>query len=186
MFKKSDQYKLATEYPTDLGRLLKGFQDFINDAGWEGETLYPEKRIKDKRGKFANRFEWVVSCSPPDHLYNINGIAEFYDQKQRNAAGLRSVRLINGHTQGHKKCLMEINQLQKTEIINNKLEKFLMSNLDDPVIANEKLFLKNKKIPVRVIDHVLKSAYVGKIPSINMLKEYVDSIKHKVRPEIKP
>ena len=94
MFKKSERYKLVTEYPTDLGRLLKGFQDFIDDAGWEGETLYPEKRIRDARGKFAAKYGWVVPCGPPDHLYQINWIAELCGQSETNAVGLRNVRLL--------------------------------------------------------------------------------------------
>ena len=82
MFKKSERYKLVTEYPTDLGRLLKGFQDFIDDAGWEGETLYPEKRIRDARGKFAAKYGWVL-CDPPDHLYQINWIAELVGRQNK-------------------------------------------------------------------------------------------------------
>lgn len=110
MFKKSERYNLVTEYPTDLGRLLKGFQDFINDAGWEGETLYPEKRIKDARGEFAAKYGWVVLCDPPDHLYQINWIAELegQDDQQTNAVGLRNVHLLKKHSHIHKQCLMQI------------------------------------------------------------------------------
>ena len=110
MFKKSKGYKNIKESPTDLGRLLKGFQEFIDDAGWKGETLYPEIRNRDVRGKFAAKYEWVVPCEPPDHLYQINWIAELEDQddQQRNAVGLRNVRLLKKHSHIHKKCLVQI------------------------------------------------------------------------------
>ena len=110
MFKKSERYKQIKEYPADLGRLLKGFQDFIDDAGWKGETLYPEIRNRDVRGKFAAKYEWVVPCGPPDHLYQTNWIAELegQDDQQRNAVGLRNVRLLKKHFHIHKQCLMQI------------------------------------------------------------------------------
>ena len=110
MFKKSEQYKQLKESLTDLGRLLKGFQEFIDDAGWKGETLYPEIKNRDVRGKFAAKYEWVVPCEPPDHLYQINWIAELEDQddQQRNAVGLRNVRLLKKHSHIHKKCLVQI------------------------------------------------------------------------------
>ena len=110
MFKKSKGYKQIKESPTDLGRLLKGFQEFIDNAGWKGETLYPEIRNRDVRGRFAAKYEWVVLCEPPDHLYQINWIAELEGQgdQQRNAVGLRNVCLLKNLSHIHKKCLMQI------------------------------------------------------------------------------
>ena len=110
MFKKSERYKQIQESPTDLGRLLKGFQEFIDDAGWKEETINYEIRNRDVRGKFAAKYEWVVPCEPPDHLYQINWIAELEDQddQQRNAVGLRNVRLLKKHSHIHKKCLVQI------------------------------------------------------------------------------
>ena len=110
MFKKSKGYKQIKESPTDLGRLLKGFQDFIDDAGWKGETINTEISNRDVRGKFAAKYEWVVPCDPPDHLYQINWIAEFegQDDQPRNAVGLRNVCLLKNLSHIHKKCLMQI------------------------------------------------------------------------------
>ena len=110
MFKKSKGYKQIKESPTDLGRLLKRFQEFIDDAGRKGETLNTEISNRDVRGKFAAKYEWVVPCDPPDHLYQINWIAEFegQDDQPRNAVGLRNVCLLKNHSHNHKKCLMQI------------------------------------------------------------------------------
>jgi hypothetical protein len=64
------------------------------------------------------------------------------------------------------------------------LEQYIKPNLKDSAVADEKLKLK-QEIPDQVVDHVFKLAYAGKVPSITKLREYVESIKHKARPEIK-
>ena len=185
MFKKSERYKQIQESPTDLGRLLKGFQDFIDDAGWKGETINYEIRNRDVRGKFAAKYEWVVPCEPPDHLYQINWIAELEDQddQQRNAVGLRNVRLLKKHSHIHKQCLMQIKLSQKINSHDDILEQYIKPNLRAPAVAEEKLKLK-EDMPGPVVDHVFKLAYAGKPPSITKLQKYVESIRRKVKPEI--
>jgi len=64
------------------------------------------------------------------------------------------------------------------------LEQYIRPNLKDPVVAEEKLALRNEGIPSQVIDYVFKLAYLNKPPSITKLQEYVESIKHKAKPEI--
>jgi hypothetical protein len=185
MFKKSERYKQIQESPTDLGRLLKGFQEFINDAGWKEETINYEIRNRDVRGKFAAKYEWVVPCEPPDHLYQINWIAELEDQddQQRNAVGLRNVRLLKKHSHIHKQCLMQIKLSQKINSHDDILEQYIKPNLRAPAVAEEKLKLK-EDMPGPVVDHVFKLAYAGKPPSITKLQKYVESIRRKVKPEI--
>jgi hypothetical protein len=40
-------------------------------------------------------------------------------------------------------------------------------------------------MPRQVVDYVFKLAYVTKVPSITKVQEYIKSIKHKAKPEIK-
>jgi hypothetical protein len=186
MFKESERYKHIKEPLPDLGQLLKRFQDFINDAGWKGEALYPEIRNRDVRGKFAAKYGWVVPCGPPDHLHQINWIAEFegQDDQPRNAVGLRNVCLLKNHSHNHKKCLMQIKLSEKINSHDNILEQYIKPNLRDPAVEEEKLILC-EDMHRRVVDHVFKLAYADKVPSITKLQEYVESIKRKVKPEIK-
>ena len=141
MFKKSERYKQLKESPTDLGRLLKGFQDFIDDAGWKGETLYPEIRNRDVRGKFAAKYEWVVPCGPPDHLYQINWIAELegQDDQKRNAVGLRNVRLLKKHSHIHKQCLMQIKLSQPHSTSSLKYEAIIKRMAEESEEKNKSL-----------------------------------------------
>jgi hypothetical protein len=185
MFKESERYKQIKESPTDLGQLLKRFQEFINDAGWKGETLNSEIRNRDVRGRFAAKYEWVVPCNPPDHLYQINGIAEFegQDDQPRNAVGLRNVCFFKNHSHNHKKCLMQIKLSEKINSHDDILEQYIKPNLRAPAVAEEKLKLK-EDMPGPVVDHVFKLAYAGKPPSITKLQKYVESIRRKVKPEI--
>ena len=64
------------------------------------------------------------------------------------------------------------------------LEQYIKPNLKDPAVAEEKLILYNKDIPRQVIDYVFALTYLNKPPSITKLQEYVESIKHKAKPEI--
>ena len=63
------------------------------------------------------------------------------------------------------------------------LEQYIKPNLRAPAVAEEKLKLK-QSMPDPVVDHVFKLAYLNKPPSITKLQEYVESIKHKAKPEI--
>jgi hypothetical protein len=86
-------------------------------------------------------------------------------------------------------CYIKIEE--KLEILVGKVnrldhiwEQHIQPNLKDPVVAEEKLILYNKVIPKQVIDYVFELAYLNKPPSITKLQEYVESIKHKAKPEI--
>ena len=178
MFKKSERYKQIQESPTDLGRLLKGFQEFIDDAGWKGETLYPEIKNRDVRGKFAAKYEWVVPCEPPDHLYQINWIAELEDQddQQRNAVGLRNVRLLKKHSHIHKKCLVQIKLSQPHSTSSLKHETIIKRIAEE---AEE----KNKSLQDALLDKIT-IAQVLKGVSNEKLNELVRGEATKVIAEL--
>ena len=77
------------------------------------------------------------------------------------------------------------NMQRQLKDITNIVEQYIKPNLKDPAVAEEKLILYNKNIPRQVIDYVFELTYLNKPPSITKLQEYIESIKHKARPEIK-
>ena len=78
----------------------------------------------------------------------------------------------------------EIENIQKQLCCYNSIiEQFIKPNLKNPAVTKERLILY-QTIPRQVVNHVFDLAKIDKIPSIGELCDYVESIKHKAKPEI--
>ena len=78
----------------------------------------------------------------------------------------------------------EIENIQKQLCCyNGIIEQFIKPNLKNPAVTKERLILY-QTIPRQVVNHVFDLAKIDKIPSIGELCDYVESIKHKAKPEI--
>ena len=78
----------------------------------------------------------------------------------------------------------EIENIQKQLCCYNSIiEQFIKPNLKNPAVTKERLILY-QTIPRQVVNHVFGLAKIDKIPSIGELCDYVESIKHKAKPEI--
>ena len=61
-----------------LGYLLSAFKDYLTKAGWmDEETFSIKKREEDARGQFLNKYHWFEHCDIPEHLFAVQGVAEF-------------------------------------------------------------------------------------------------------------
>ena len=78
----------------------------------------------------------------------------------------------------------EIENIQKQLCCYNSIiEQFIKPNLKNPAVTKERLILY-QTIPRQVVNHVFGLAKIDKIPSVGELCDYVESIKHKAKPEI--
>ena len=78
----------------------------------------------------------------------------------------------------------EIESIQKQLCCYNGIvDQFIKPNLKNPAVTKERLILY-QTIPRQVVNHVFDLAKIDKIPSIGGLCDYVESIKHKAKPEI--